>query len=127
MRVLIAEDDPVSRRVAESFFLKWGYEVVLAQDGDEAWRVLEREDAPRLAVLDWMMPGLAGTDICKRVRAREGQPYVYILLLTAKAQKKDLLEGMDAGADDYLVKPFDANELRARLHVGQRIIVCRTS
>jgi len=122
MKVLIAEDDPVSRRVVEAFFQKWGYEVVLAQDGDEAWRILEREEAPRLAVLDWMMPGLAGTDICKRVRAREGRPYAYILLLTAKAQRKDLLEGMDAGADDYLVKPFDANELRARLHVGQRII-----
>jgi diguanylate cyclase (GGDEF)-like protein len=122
MKVLIAEDDPVSRRVAEALFAKWGYEVVVVQDGSEAWRTLEREDAPRLAVLDWMMPGLAGTDICKRVRAREGRPYVYILLLTAKAQKSDLLEGMDAGADDYLVKPFDAHELRARLHVGQRII-----
>ncbi len=122
MKVLIAEDDPVSRRVAEAFFRKWGYEVVLAQDGDEAWKALEREDAPRLAVLDWMMPGLAGTDICKRVRAREGRTYVYILLLTAKAQKRDLLEGMDAGADDYLAKPFDANELRARLRVGQRIL-----
>jgi two-component system, cell cycle response regulator len=122
MKVLIAEDDPVSRRVAEALFAKWGYEVVVVQDGAEAWRALEREDAPRLAVLDWMMPGLAGTDICKGVRAREGRPYVYILLLTAKAQKSDLLEGMDAGADDYLVKPFDAHELRARLHVGQRII-----
>lgn len=122
MKVLIAEDDPVSRRVAEAFFLKWGYEVTLAQDGDEAWKALEREDAPRLAVLDWMMPGLAGPDICKRVRACEGRPYVYILLLTAKAQKRDLLEGMEAGADDYLTKPFDANELRARLRVGQRII-----
>jgi diguanylate cyclase (GGDEF)-like protein len=122
MKILIAEDDPVSRRVAEALFAKWGYEVAVVQDGSEAWRALEREDAPRLAVLDWMMPGLAGTDICKRVRAREGRPYVYILLLTAKAQKSDLLEGMDAGADDYLVKPFDAHELRARLHVGQRII-----
>jgi CheY-like chemotaxis protein len=74
MKTLIAEDDPVSRRVAEGLFLKWGYEVVLAQDGNEAWEVLEREDAPRLAVLDWMMPGLAGTDICKRVRGREGRP-----------------------------------------------------
>jgi two-component system cell cycle response regulator len=121
-RVLIAEDDPVSRRVLQLFLAKWGYDVVATADGAEALRVLEAENSPRLAVLDWMMPGMEGTEICKRVRARTDQPYIYILLLTARTQKDDLLKGLEAGADDYLTKPFDAKELCARLDVGQRIV-----
>jgi diguanylate cyclase (GGDEF)-like protein len=121
-RVLIAEDDPVSRRMLEAFLEKWGYQVVTATDGLDAVRILESKDAPALAVLDWMMPGLEGPEVCRRVRAHPDRPYVYILLLTARSQRDDLLRGLESGADDYLTKPFDASELRARLRVGQRIL-----
>jgi diguanylate cyclase (GGDEF)-like protein len=121
-RVLIAEDDPVSRRMLEAFLETWGYQVVTATDGLDAVRILESKDAPALAVLDWMMPGLEGPEVCRRVRAHPDRPYVYILLLTARSQRDDLLRGLESGADDYLTKPFDASELRARLRVGQRIL-----
>jgi two-component system, cell cycle response regulator len=121
-RILIAEDDPVSRRVLQTFLLKWGYEVIIAEDGTQALAILERQDFPRLAVLDWMMPGLEGTQVCERIRKEHNRAYVYILLLTARNQKEDILKGLESGADDYLTKPFDAQELRARLLVGQRIL-----
>jgi two-component system cell cycle response regulator len=121
-RVLIAEDDPVSRRLLESILVKWGYDVTVVADGLEALRLLDGADAPRLAVLDWMMPGMEGVQICQRLRERKGRPYVYVLLLTARTQKQDLLRGLELGADDYLTKPFDTQELRARLHVGGRIL-----
>lgn len=121
-RILIAEDDPVSCKVLETFLVKWGYEVVVARDGAEALEVLERHGAPRLAVLDWMMPGLEGIQVCQRLRAIKDRPYIYLILLTARAQKEDLLLGLESGADDYLTKPFDAQELRARLHVGGRVL-----
>ena len=106
----------------EAFLEKWGYQVVTATDGLDAVRILESKDAPALAVLDWMMPGLEGPEVCRRVRAHPDRPYVYILLLTARSQRDDLLRGLESGADDYLTKPFDASELRARLRVGQRIL-----
>src|SRR5580658_2350652 len=121
-RVLIAEDDPVSRRLLESILVKWGYDVTVVADGLEALRLLDGADAPRLAVLDWMMPGMEGVQCCQRLRERKGRPYVYVLLLTARTQKQDLLRGLELGADDYLTKPFDTQELRARLHVGGRIL-----
>ncbi|MGB0034036.1 MAG: diguanylate cyclase [Candidatus Acidiferrales bacterium] len=121
-KILIAEDDPVSRRVLEVFLVKWGYDVIVATSGTDALELLERHDAPRLAVLDWMMPGMEGTQVCQRVRGWTNRPYVYILLLTARSQHEDLLKGLQMGADDYLTKPFDAQELRARLLVGQRIV-----
>ncbi len=121
-RILIAEDDPVSRRLLHSFLVKWGFEVVVAEDGAEALRLLERLDFPRLAILDWMMPGLEGPQVCERIRKETNRAYVYILLLTARSQKEDLLKGLESGADDYLTKPFDSQELRARLQVGQRIL-----
>jgi two-component system, cell cycle response regulator len=121
-KILIAEDDPVSRRVLQSFLVKWGYEVTIAVDGNQALRILQALDSPRLAVLDWMMPGLEGTQVCQRIREDSTRAYIYILLLTARGQKEDILKGLDSGADDYLTKPFDAQELRARLHVGQRIL-----
>lgn len=121
-RILIAEDDPVSRRVLQAFLVRWGYEVVVAEDGNQALAILERQDFPRLAVLDWMMPGLEGTQVCERIRKEPNRAYVYILLLTARTQKADILKGLESGADDFLSKPFDAQELRARLHVGQRIL-----
>ena len=119
---MIAEDDPVSRRMLESILVKWGYEVTVVVDGLQALRVLDGADAPRLAVLDWMMPEMEGVQVCQRLRERKDPPYVYVLLLSARSQKRDLLQGLDLGADDYLTKPFDALELRARLHVGERIL-----
>ncbi|HXX19527.1 MAG TPA: diguanylate cyclase [Candidatus Acidoferrum sp.] len=121
-RILIAEDDPVSRRVLQAFLAKWGYEVLSASDGIEAARLFETDDAPTLAILDWMMPGIEGPELCKRVRERKDRPYTYILLLTARTQRDDIFRGLESGADDYLTKPFDSQELRARLHVGQRIL-----
>ena len=121
-RVLIAEDDPVSRRLLELFLVKWGFEVSIATTGTEALQMLERLDAPRLAILDWMMPGMEGVQVCQKLRESADRKYVYVLLLTARTQKEDLLQGLESGADDYLTKPFDAQELRARLHVGQRIL-----
>jgi len=121
-KIVIAEDDPISRRLLEVFLTRWGYQVALAASGTEALELLEREDAPRLAVLDWMMPGLEGVQVCRKIRERKDRPYTYILLLSARTQKQDLLLGLESGADDYLTKPFDAQELRARLHVGQRIL-----
>jgi two-component system cell cycle response regulator len=121
-RILIAEDDPVSRRLLELFLVKWGFEVSIATTGTEALQMLERLDAPRLAILDWMMPGMEGVQVCQKLRETADRKYVYVLLLTARTQKEDLLQGLQSGADDYLTKPFDAQELRARLHVGQRIM-----
>src|SRR3984893_13595540 len=121
-KILIAEDDPVSRHMLKAFLVKWDYQVVAAADGLEALAILEAEDAPSLAVLDWMMPGLEGTQVCQRVREHPERPYVYVILLSARSEKGDLLQGLESGADDYLTKPFDAQELRARLRVGQRIL-----
>jgi two-component system, cell cycle response regulator len=121
-KVLIAEDDPISRRLLEVFLARWGYEVAIASSGTEALQVLESKDAPRLAVIDWMMPGLEGVQVCQKIREHKDRPYTYILLLSARTQKEDLLRGLESGADDYLTKPFDAQELRARLHVGHRIL-----
>jgi two-component system, cell cycle response regulator len=122
IRILVAEDDPVSRRVLEVFLKKRGFEVLTASNGTEALEILEKDDGPRLAILDWMMPGLEGVQVCQRVRERSSQAYVYLLLLSAKIQKEDFLRGLDSGADDYLTKPFDPQELHARLRVGMRIL-----
>jgi len=122
MRVLVAEDDMVARHVLQALLEKWGYEVEVAHDGPAAWQTLQGENAPRLAILDWMMPGLDGVDICAKLRKQAREPYTYVLLLTAKGQKQDIVAGLDAGADDYLTKPFDAHELRARLRSGCRIV-----
>ncbi|MFN2452721.1 MAG: diguanylate cyclase [Pyrinomonadaceae bacterium] len=122
MRILIAEDDMVSRRVLEVTLAKWGHEVVVAHDGDEALAALQSEDAPHLAVLDWMMPGMDGTEVCLKVRRSRTATPPYIILLTAKANKEDVVAGLEAGADDYLTKPFDRTELRARIEVGTRVL-----
>lgn len=122
MRILIAEDDAVSRRVLEATLVKWGYEVIVTTDGQQALDALKQPDAPSLAVLDWMMPGLDGSEVCRRIREAVGNRLLYILLLTAKGSKEDLVEGLTAGADDYVVKPFDRAELQARLNVGERIL-----
>ncbi len=122
MRILIADDSVVSRHLLDVTLRKWGCDVVAVSDGNEAWEVMQRDDAPALAVLDWVMPGLTGPEVCRRVRARAREPYTYILLLSSKGLKGDLIEGMEAGADDYLIKPFDQHELKVRLRAGIRII-----
>ncbi|HLW82664.1 MAG TPA: diguanylate cyclase [Candidatus Acidoferrales bacterium] len=122
MKILIAEDDPVSRRVLQEILRKWGYQVVAVTNGADAWALLAAEDSPRIAILDWMMPEIEGIEICRRVRASAGRPYTFLILLTAHGQKQSLLLGLKAGADDYLSKPFDADELRARMQVGERIL-----
>ena len=122
MKVLIAEDDPISRVLLSRLLVKSGYEVVATANGSEAWEVLRKEGAPRLAVLDWMMPGMDGLAVCQRVRARSGGAYTYILLLTSKDATPDLVEGLESGADDYLTKPLNPEELKARLRAGLRIL-----
>jgi diguanylate cyclase (GGDEF)-like protein len=122
MKVLIADDDPVSRLVVERFLQKWGYEVVSASDGDTAHRLLMAENGPRLAVLDWMMPGFTGLELCREIRQRVGHPYTYLLLVTSREGKEDVIDGLNAGADDYLTKPVHPEELHARLRVGVRIL-----
>jgi diguanylate cyclase (GGDEF)-like protein len=122
MRVLIADDSLLSRRLLERTLCDWGYEVVAVEDGSKAWEILSGNSPPPLAVLDWMMPGLTGTELCKKVRERAAEPYTYILLLTSRTEKDDLVEGMDSGADDYITKPFDKHELKVRLRAGSRIV-----
>jgi diguanylate cyclase (GGDEF)-like protein len=122
MKVLIAEDELVSRRLIETSVRRWGYDVILAKDGLEASEILRSDDAPKLAILDWMMPGLDGIQLCRQLRQRKDERYVYILLLTSKQAKSDVIEGLEAGADDYIRKPFDPQELRVRLRTGKRIL-----
>ena len=122
MRVLIAEDDSIARMVLEDRLIQWGYDVIAVEDGSQAKDVLEKDNCPRLAILDWIMPEMDGLELCRIVRKQSGKPYIYILLLTSKNQKKDLVEAMEAGADDFISKPPDMNELRMRLRAGERII-----
>ena len=122
---VVAEDDPVSRELISSRLVKWGYEVVATQNGTEAIMMLRKKDAPSLAILDWMMPGMDGPEICRRVR--EVDRSVYIIMLTARAHMEDLVEGLGAGADDYLAKPFDKDELHARILVGLRVMALQTA
>ncbi len=121
-KILIADDDRISCKLLSSLLAKWGYEAEVVFNGDDALRELLKPEAPRLAILDWMMPGLDGIEVIRKLRASRNQSYTYALLLTSKEQKEDLLQGLDAGADDYLKKPFDAQELRARLRIGGRIL-----
>jgi diguanylate cyclase (GGDEF)-like protein len=122
MPILIADDSAVSRRLLEVVLGKWGYAVTTVDNGSQAWDVLQRHDAPRIAILDWMMPGYSGPEVCSLVRQQAKDYYTYILLLTSRNEREDLIAGMEAGADDYLVKPFDNNELKVRLGPGRRIV-----
>ncbi len=121
MKVLVVDDSPVYRHLIKSQLEEWGYQVLVASDGTEAWNVLQRPDSPELVILDWVLPGVNGVDLCRRIRERV-HSYVYTVLLTGKDRKEDWHEAMSAGADDFLSKPFDALELKARLQVGKRIL-----
>ena len=122
MRILIADDEPVSLRMLEKTLQRAGYEVTAVRNGREAVEKLCHSDGPRLALLDWMMPELDGPAVCREVRSRRGQSHVHLILLTSKNSKQDVVKGLASGADDYLVKPFDPEELKARLHTGLRIL-----
>jgi DNA-binding response OmpR family regulator len=122
LQVLVADDNPVFRCMLRTMLGKWGYQAVEVSDGISACSVLESADPPRLAVMDWMMPGIDGVEVCRRVRAAAREPYIYIVLLTARTESQDLVHGMDAGADDYLTKPFHPQELRVRMRAGWRIL-----
>jgi sigma-B regulation protein RsbU (phosphoserine phosphatase) len=122
MRILIAEDDPVSRRILERTLRQWDYDVVVTCDGKQAWDVLEREDAPPLAILDWMMPEVDGVEVCRRVRNTVGREQLYLILMTARTSTADIVTGLETGADEYITKPFDSGELHARIKAGVRIV-----
>lgn len=122
MKILVADDDAVSRTMMRRMLMQSGYEVSIACDGTEAAECLVRPDSPRLVLLDWMMPGLDGPAVCRAVRASASRAYVYIILLTSKDSKEDLVAGLEAGADDYLTKPCNVGELKARLQTGERIL-----
>src|SRR5439155_12941520 len=122
MRILIAEDDVVTARLLRALLDSWGFDVVTVTDGVSALAVLQPPDAPRLAILDWMMPGLDGPEVCRRARAyRPGVP-MYLMLVTSREARRDVVAGLDAGADDYVVKPPDPEELRSRLKAGIRVL-----
>ena len=123
LKILLAEDDEVSRRVVTTQLRRFGHELITAEDGTVALRLIEQPESPSLVILDWMMPGLDGIELCHRIRARrDGHAYVYILLLTAKTAKADIVTALDAGADDFLSKPAVVEELRARVQAGVRIV-----
>ena len=122
MKILIAEDDSTSRTMLEAVLSKWGYEVKSTCDGDEAWAVFQETDAPQLAVIDWMMPGIDGPTLCRKLRGQERKDPLYLILLTSRGESGDIVRGLEAGADDYIAKPYDNEELRARVNVGRRMI-----
>lgn len=121
-RILVAEDDPMFRRLLEGWLKQWGHDVTVVNNGAVAWAILQQEEPPDLLILDWMMPEIDGPELCRRIRADQRSAYRYILLITSKDARQDLVSGFEAGADDYLTKPFDRDELRARLRVGERIL-----
>lgn len=120
--ILVAEDDPISRRSTIAILSKDGYRIVEAVNGTEAWGILEQPESPKLAIIDWMMPGLDGLDLCRGLSDRVDGRLVYVILLTAKGERDDVVTGLEAGADDYMIKPFHAEELRARVRAGFRIL-----
>ena len=122
MRVLVADDDPVTTLRLRGLAESWGYAVTTAADGVTALALLQAEDPPRLALLDWVMPGLAGIEVCRELRSRQPGEGTYVIMLSARHDRSDVVAGFDAGADDYLIKPFDAGELRSRLKAGVRIL-----
>lgn len=121
MKILVADDSEMTRMILQGRLTQWGYEIISARDGYEAWNILQKKGRPRIILLDWMMPNMNGIDLCKKIRKHIKEPYIYIILLTAKKGKQDLIEAMDAGADDFISKPFDPHILKVRLRAGKRI------
>jgi two-component system cell cycle response regulator len=126
MKILVAEDDLTSRTILTSILQKWDFEPIAAEDGDRAWQIMQSADAPNLAVLDWDMPGLDGLKVCRRIRARHTENPPYLIILAAKGEKSDIVKGLEAGANDYISKPYDNDELQARINVGRRMAELQT-
>jgi len=122
VQILLADDSPLFRDMLQTMLLDWGYQVTTVTDGQQAWDILRQENGPRLALIDWMMPGMEGADVCRQVRASIRDRYVYMLLMSVRADLEDVVTGMESGADDYIVKPFQVDELRARLRAGRRVL-----
>jgi sigma-B regulation protein RsbU (phosphoserine phosphatase) len=120
-RVLLADDDDDTRRLLGQYLSRWGFTVLQARNGTQAAEILGADDAPAIALIDWMMPGMEGIEVCKLLRQQQGRPYTYLIFLTGKSNKDEIAAGLEAGADDYVTKPCDMNELRARLRVAERI------
>jgi sigma-B regulation protein RsbU (phosphoserine phosphatase) len=127
MKILIAEDDPVSRRVLEEILAEFGHDRVVAADGLQAWAALQQGDGPQLAIMDWMMPGMDGIQLCRKVRATPATAFTYLILVTSRGEKADVVAGLEAGANDYITKPFDRQELQARVRVGVRVVELQQS
>ena len=122
MKILIAEDDPVTNEMLVLLLKQWGYQVLTTHNGTEAWQAFQAAEAPALAILDWQMPGLDGVEVCRRIRLRPDLKHVYLLILTSMSRPDEIVAGLEAGANDYIIKPFKAPELRARLSVGARMV-----
>lgn len=127
MKVLVADDESMAKKMIESLLISWGYRAVTACDGNEAWDILQDEDAPRVAILDWMMPGLKGPEICQKVRKLPHSEMTSLILLTSKADKTDIVAGLKAGANDYITKPFDSEELRVRVQIASQMVRLQTA
>ncbi len=127
MRILIAEDDPSVQRLLERLAANWGYEPVIADDGQQAWEILQADDGPSLALIDWMMPGLSGLEVCRRVRCSNAPGYRYLIMLTGRSAQKDAIAALESGADDVITKPFHPHELRARINTAERILALEES
>jgi len=127
MKALVAEDDATSRSLLAAILKTWGYDLVIAENGGEAWEIMHRLDAPQLALIDWNMPQLDGIEVIRRIRALGNQEPPYIILLTSRKEKGDIVLCLEAGANDYLAKPFDHQELKARLNVGRRMVELQSS
>jgi sigma-B regulation protein RsbU (phosphoserine phosphatase) len=127
MKILIADDEPVSRRMLQATMAKWGYDIIVCEDGQQAWQTLQDLMPPSLAVLDWLMPGIDGAEICRMVRSTPALRSMYVILVTSRGNKQDIVSGLEAGADDYITKPFDPDELLARVRVGLRVARLQTT
>ncbi len=123
MKVLIAEDDPISRRLLQKHVDSYGLETILTKDGSEAWNIFQKEkNNIHMAIIDWIMPKMNGVELCRRIRDSKCKHYVYLIFLSGKGEKKDIITSLEAGADDYITKPFDPAELKVRILAGKRII-----
>lgn len=127
MRILIAEDEYTTRLMVQVCLENWGYHVESAVDGDAAWKIMNQANPPEIAILDWEMPGITGDELCRKIKRLERDAPIHVILLTARDSRKDISEGFEAGADDYITKPFNDDELRARIRVAERIVTIQSS